>query len=195
MLQKGKLVHFGTAEECVNRYMTQADQGGMLAERKFTRPSRAAVWITSARILCNGEPSTTLPMGGNLKLLISFASEAPIKHPRLGIVISTTDGEKLLNLNNRFQPSPEYDQPVNSGVISCDLGMVPFVARRYAITLYLGDQVHDSHIVEHALSFEVIEEDIWGCGKVPPSNTSHLWWPSTFEFSHASDSPLALTTA
>jgi lipopolysaccharide transport system ATP-binding protein len=195
MLQNGKLVHAGTAEDCVNRYMTQAEEGGMLAERKFTRPGRAAVWITSARLLCNGEPSTTLPMGGKLKLEVSFASEAPIKHPRLGIVVSTTDGERLLNLNNRFQPSPEFEQPVTSGVITCDLGMVPFVARRYSTTLFLGDQVHDSHMIENALSFEVIEEDIWGFGKVPPSSVSHLWWPSTFEFSQKADSPLTLTTA
>jgi hypothetical protein len=98
-------------------------------------------------------------------------------------------------LNNRFQPSPEYETPVTRGIIGCDLGMVPFVARRYSITLYLGDQVHDSHVVEHALAFEVTEEDIWGCGKVPPSTTSHLWWPSTFEFSQEKDEPLALNPA
>jgi hypothetical protein len=59
---------------------------------------------------------------------------------------------------------------------------VPLVARKYTINLYLGDQVHDSHIAEDALSFEVIEQDIWGQGKVPPASDSFLWWPANFQF-------------
>ena len=192
MLKNGKLLHVGTAEDCVTRYMTQAEEGGMQAERSFTKPGGAAVWITSAKLLCDGEPSTTLPMGGKLTLEVSFSSESPIRHPRLGVVVSTTDGERLLNLNNRFQPSPEYDQPVTSGTIRCEFGMVPFVARRYAMTLYLGDQVHDSHVIENALSFEVTEQDIWGYGKVPQSVVSHFWWPSTFEFVRENEPALAI---
>ena len=194
MLKNGKLLHTGTAEDCVTRYMTQAEEGGMLAERTFKRPGSAAVWITSARVICDGEPSTSLPMGGKLTLEVSFASESPIRHPRLGVVVSTTDGERLLNLNNRFQPSPEYAVAVTSGTIRCDFGMVPFVARRYSMTLYLGDQVHDSHVIENALSFEVTEQDIWGFGKVPQSVVSHLWWPSTFEFVGEQPAPLALSS-
>ncbi|MBV8781277.1 MAG: ABC transporter ATP-binding protein [Phycisphaerae bacterium] len=195
MLQKGRLTHVGTAEDCVNRYMSQAEATGMSAERTFERPGKAAVWITSARLLCDGEPIATVPMGGKLRLEVSFAAESPIKHPRLGVVISTMDGDRLINFNNRFQPSPEFDEPVSSGVISCDLGMVPLVARRYAMTMYLGDQVHDSHVIENGLSFEVTEHDIWGNGKVPQSVSSHLWWPSTFEFSRGEQQELATTPA
>jgi hypothetical protein len=121
-------------------------------------------------------------MGGKLSIEVNFESETPIRHPRFGLVITTADGDKLLNLNNRFQPSPEFDQPVLKGTIRCDLGMVPLVARRYFVSLYMGDQVHDSHVAEGALSFEVAEHDIWGQGKVPPPATSHLWWPTNFSF-------------
>jgi lipopolysaccharide transport system ATP-binding protein len=185
VMEGGRMAMRGTAEECVARYVNQSIDSGLRATNTFKQPKNDSPWMTSVRLLCDGEPTTVVPMGAKLALEIEFAADMPIQHPRLGVVVSTVDGEKLLNLNNRFQPSPQFDAPVTRGTIHCDLGMVPLVARKYTINLYLGDQVHDSHIVEDALSFEVIEHDIWGQGKVPPTGDSFLWWPANFTFSAA----------
>jgi lipopolysaccharide transport system ATP-binding protein len=182
VMEGGRMAMRGTAEECVARYVNQSLDSGLRASNTFARPKDDSPWMTSVRLLCDGEPATVVPMGARLALEIEFAADVPIQHPRLGVVISTVDGEKLLNLNNRFQPSPQFETPVTRGTIRCDLGMVPLVARKYTINLYLGDQVHDSHIAEDALSFEVIEQDIWGQGKVPPASDSFLWWPANFQF-------------
>jgi lipopolysaccharide transport system ATP-binding protein len=182
VMEGGRMAMRGTAEECVARYVNQSLDSGLRASNTFARLKDDSPWMTSVRLLCDGEPATVVPMGARLALEIEFAADVPIQHPRLGVVISTVDGEKLLNLNNRFQPSPQFETPVTRGTIRCDLGMVPLVARKYTINLYLGDQVHDSHIAEDALSFEVIEQDIWGQGKVPPASDSFLWWPANFQF-------------
>jgi len=121
-------------------------------------------------------------MGDSLALSVEFAAELPISHPRLGFVITTQGGIPVINANNRYQPSSKYASPVSAGTIRCDLGIVPLAAGRYVITLYFGDLAEDTHVVEDALSFEVIERDIWGHGQVPPENISCLWWPTTFHF-------------
>jgi hypothetical protein len=121
-------------------------------------------------------------MGDAVTLSVDFASEMPISHPRIGFILRTHDGIPILNANNRYQSSSQYASPVCAGTIRCDLGMVPLAAGRYLITLYLGDDAEDTHVLEKALSFEVIERDIWGYGRVPPANVSFLWWPTTFHF-------------
>ncbi|HWB19716.1 MAG TPA: Wzt carbohydrate-binding domain-containing protein, partial [Phycisphaerales bacterium] len=107
---------------------------------------------------------------------------------RIGLVITTADGEKIINTNNRFQPSAvELSSPVTSGVLRIKLGQVPLVGGRYFVSFWFGDPAHDSHIVENALVFEVIERDIWGLGRVPVQSTARLWWPTTYEAYSAAD--------
>ena len=120
-------------------------------------------------------------MGDVLSLSVEFAAATLTSHPRFGFVITNHRGIPVINVNNRYQPSAGYTSPVSGGIIRCDLGMVPLVAGRYAIDLYLGNEGEDIHIIEQALSFEVIEQDIWGHGRVPQSDSSCLWWPTTFE--------------
>src|SRR5262249_8449322 len=136
--------------------------------------------IESATILCDGQATPYLQMGGELALAVTFAADTPIQQPRIGLVIATPDGERLINTNNRFQRSDQFDRPVRQGSITCSLGRVPLVGGRYGISLFLGDQAHDSHVIENAIWLEVTERDIWGSGRVPPSQASRLWWPTTF---------------
>jgi hypothetical protein len=50
----------------------------------------------------------------------------------------------------------------------------------YSISLWLSNGTQDYHFLENALSFEVIEQDIWGNGRTPTGNISFLWWPTDF---------------
>lgn len=182
LFEKGQLALSGSADQCIDRYLSQSIAVHQGPSVVFPRLSTRPLWMCSATVMCNGSPSTTFLMGDTLTLSIEFSAERPITHPRLGFVITTYAGVPILNANNRYQPSPKYASPVSEGSIRCDLGMVPLAAGRYVIALYLGGQVEDTHIVENALSFEVIERDIWGQGQVPPVSVSSLWWPTTFHF-------------
>jgi hypothetical protein len=112
----------------------------------------------------------------------------PIQRPQLGFTVTSQDGISILHGSNRYQSSPEFETPVTEGVIRCDLGMVPLSAGQYDITLYFGNHGEDTHVVKDALSFEVLEKDVGGCGKIHPSKVSILWWPTIFEL-YASNPP------
>jgi lipopolysaccharide transport system ATP-binding protein len=180
LFEKGQLALDCNPPECVDRFLSKSFLAGHRLSVEFTKPFCKSLWICSASLLCDNAPSTTLQMGDKLSLSIEFASETPIRHPRFGFVVSTS-GLPVLSANNRYQSSSHYDSPVRSGTIRCDLGMVPLVAGPYSIDLYLGDASEDTHVVENALSFEVINRDIWGHGQVPSPYVSHLWWPTTFK--------------
>ena len=180
-LKNGQLVLDSTADAAVEGYLRTSAQSATV-DVGFTRPSGATIWMTQAFLFADGQLSLSVPMGSTLRLLVNFKTDTPIKHPRLGFILQTLEGERLLNSNNRFQPSPSFSEPVASGSISCELGVPPLMPGRYAISLWLGDSTSDQHIVYEALGFEITEKDLWGNGQIPPP-TSHLWWPTQFSFS------------
>ena len=182
LFEKGRLVLSGTADECAAYDLNTPFSTTLPASAHFAKPCSASPWIRSITILSNGTPSATLHMGNKLEIVLHFACDFPIQHPRLGFVISTLEGEHIICGGNRFQASPSYSKPVTEGVICCDLGMVPLMANRYVLSLYLGDRFEDSHTIENALMFEVNEHDCWGQGQLPHAKVSHLWWPTKTEF-------------
>jgi lipopolysaccharide transport system ATP-binding protein len=184
LLEKGALALRGTSAQCVSRYLT-ARRGSAEAQgsrRVFTRPAGVSPWMKSVALLCEGGEGHTVFMGARMGLEIEFESETALRCPQVGFTILNQHGTVLINANNQFQRSAEFVLPVRTGIVRCDLGAVPLVAGQYSISLYFGDRMVDTHVVVDALSFEVIERDIWGTGKIPSAAESLMWWPVAFSF-------------
>ena len=180
LLAGGRVQMLDTADAVVDKYLATgqvADSG----TQTFERPKGANVWMKSVSILADGEASASVPMGASLCLAVLFEAEVPLKHPRFGYVLQTASGDRVLNSNNRFQPSPSFDDPVSQGTIHCDLGAAPLMPGRYTLSFWLGDMGHDQHIELESMAFTVTERDLWGLGQLPPP-VSLLWWPTTYRF-------------
>jgi homopolymeric O-antigen transport system ATP-binding protein len=182
VLKEGRLITSGPVGECTIDYLSSSLEPSLSSSATFPKPSSAPVWIKSVTIFCNGAPSRNILMGDKLAIAVQFASDSPMHHPRLGLVISTAEGERILCTSNRFLPSPSYSASVLEGTIHCEFGTVPLMANHYEVSLYLGDRLDDSHVLENAIGFNVVEHDCWGQGKLPPARASHLWWPAHFRF-------------
>jgi hypothetical protein len=153
-----------------------------------SRPGHAPIWITQASVLNDGKCSSSLPLGADLSLQINFDAEPATLYPRFGFVISASDGTRVLGANNRYQPSTTLAGRVERGSIVCRLGRVPLTPGTYSISLWLGDPSGDWHIEPDAVTFKIVERDIWGLGKLPPTDGTSLWWPTEFELSERSNS-------
>jgi lipopolysaccharide transport system ATP-binding protein len=181
LLRSGRVALVGSAEECCGAYVkatTLSESGSVV---KFKRPPSAPLWIESASVCGDGEPASFVPMGADLTLSVDFAALDPIRHPRIGYVIQSASGERLINSNNRHQPSPSFDEPVKQGRIECRLGSVPLMPGRYSVSLWLGDMAADHHVELESVVFEVTEHDLWGLGQLPPAVTP-MWWPTAYSF-------------
>jgi lipopolysaccharide transport system ATP-binding protein len=187
LLDKGRKLDMGPSHEIIDRYMT-GEGSNDRSEVHFSRPGRAPIWIVQASILSDGRRSSSLPLGADFSLQINFEAEPATLYPRFGFVISASDGTRVLGANNRYQPSTALATRVQHGSILCRLGRVPLTPGTYSISLWLGDQSGDCHIEPDAVSFKVVERDIWGLGKLPPTDGTSLWWPTEFELSGRSDS-------
>ena len=182
LLEGGRLVRYGDALDCIAHYLDwKAAEGGATVRLEGT--SARSPRLTTATLLSDEQPSARNFMGSSLSIEVTFESDDPLHYPILAYGIASEGGDVVVTGNNLYQESPRYAVPVRSGTIRCDLGPVPLMAGRYTVSLYLGDTPGlDTHVVEHALSFEVIERDLWGTGQLPVASESYMWWPTTFRF-------------
>ena len=102
--------------------------------------------------------------------------------PQIGFIVLNENRTPIINANNQFLKTPEFERPVRKGTIRCSLGKVPLVAGNYTISIWFGVGHIDTHVEIDALGFEVIDRDIWGTGKTPPSADATMWWPVNFSF-------------
>jgi lipopolysaccharide transport system ATP-binding protein len=182
LLQDGELTMSGSTNQCIDRYLPTADMDSGSSSVNFSKPPEATLWVTSARIISNSQLTTQIYMGDPFAIEVSFASIYPIRNPKLGVRVSSTDLVPVFAANNRFQKSLELSQPVTEGTIRCSFGIVPFVPRRYVVSLFLGDESRDHHTLESSLAFDVLPRNLWGTVEMPCSNRYTLWWPTDFEF-------------
>jgi lipopolysaccharide transport system ATP-binding protein len=179
-LRNGRVAMDASAEAVVHSYLDTTAQAATTSV-ELSRPKAASIWMRRAALSFDGHHATSAPMGAEVTLTIDFESSAPIRHPRFGYVVQTLEGDKLFNSNNRYQPSPQFEQPVTEGRIVCRLGTPPFMPGRYVMSLWMGDLSSDQHVELEVLAFEIIEKDLWGNGQIPPA-VSPFWWPTRYEF-------------
>jgi lipopolysaccharide transport system ATP-binding protein len=133
-------------------------------------------------VLKNGVPSETLNYGDRLSFRLDFCTEQEIDKPCVGFVIRSDRGHDVLNSNNHYLPCSRMSLPAKFGVVTCDLGAVPLMAGNYTLSLWFGRSIHEQHYIDNAARFRVEEKDIWGCGFLPPTKITALWWPCEFRF-------------
>ena len=180
VLHQGKLIQKGDPEECAETYLGiyhPTSESGVVS---FKRPEKETAWMKSARLYCGGQLGTQLEMGAPLSLEIDFESETEME-PGVGIVVNGPEGARLFHASTRNAPSASFRQPVKGGTIRCDFGEIPFTAGRYTISLWFGGRSYDTHCEDPCISFEVIEKDLWGCGRPYLPAHSILWWPAKIE--------------
>ena len=180
LLQDGSITCIGESRGVVETYMHCNIASSRQPFVDFERPAEAEIWMTRATLLVDGKPGLSCPLGAHLSIQVQYESAEPTRRPRLGVTVYNSDGNCLINTNNRFQMPMDPPSAACEGVINCQLGLIPLVAGRYHFTLWLGDTARDHHIEEYAFTMDVVDRDIWGTGKTPPPATSSMWWPAVF---------------
>ena len=189
-LDKGKPKFIGEVEKCIENYFSQVLEASHIHTVIFPKPNPPVLWLESATLICNNEPSINFSTGDSLSLKLSYCSSELVREPKIGLVIYNSEGNPLLNANNHYQSTTcSLTHPTKKGLIECHLGKVPLMEGKYFISLWLGDATHNYHYIESAFSFDVINRDVWGTAKVPPK-VSPLWWPTDFHLSSNFDTAL-----
>ena len=127
-----------------------------------------------------GKPTSLVRMGGALTVGVTFDRQAaPIK-PVLGVVVKDNRGQPIFGVNNRFVPGYRFEESVGVGRVDCRIDNLPLMPGTYLLDLYLGDHREDVDVLQDAASFEVVPDDVFGSGKLPPAAAGPVCWPATW---------------
>jgi lipopolysaccharide transport system ATP-binding protein len=189
LLDSGRLVMEGETAAIVNRYVTMGSNrtSGHIDLSSHQGRTKKSIRIMRTVSLCDGTEGivSTVKMGSPLSVKVEFDCGGKTIKPVLGVVVKTVIGAALFGVNNRFIPNFEFEDCRSGGIISCNFDALPLMPGNYTLDLYFGDDVQDLDIVMDAISFDVIESDTFGSGKIPPRAAGPIFWPATWEINHA----------
>jgi lipopolysaccharide transport system ATP-binding protein len=177
VLDRGCLAFSGEVDKGIDVYMGGGDGR---AYQQFSQAGAKSPRMLTAMLTTGGAPASTVRLGDELTLTVEFTSTYPVRYPKLGLVVSDSEHRPLFNVNNRYQTGRDLTEPTLKGVVTCELGVLPLIAGRYHISLWLGDVHLDSHVEMDAISFEVIDRNLWAADRTPTSSAAPLWWPAKF---------------
>ena len=192
LMKSGRIEMDGPTEQVAQAYARSHLPAGA---RAVARPDPATATgsprLVEARALFENRPDPQPLMGSRLSIEIDFEGDDPIE-PAVGIVINNGDGVPVVHASTRYAPpGGEFQRPRRRGTVRFDFGQVPLNAGDYAVTIYLGREERDTHVLPDCLGFEVQEHDLFGVGRAYRAEHSQLWWPAKMTLSEAVEAAAA----
>jgi lipopolysaccharide transport system ATP-binding protein len=144
--------------------------------------TKGSMPIMTKVVLASGlcEPISSLPMGSQLSIQVSFSSKLEPVYPILGVVLKNRSGGEIFGVNNRFIPGYEPAEPISEGMITCHFSYLPLMPGKYLVDLYFGDDHSDLDVIHQSISFDVTPADVFKSGKLPPASCGPIFWPATW---------------
>ncbi|WP_047550998.1 ABC transporter ATP-binding protein [Psychroserpens sp. Hel_I_66] len=166
VMENGKCVFSGSTNESVEFYLENNKMDGLQTKYTSTATTTSDLRIKQARIFPkNGQ----ILVGEKLSIDTEIESDTEnLVNLHLGIYKMT--GEKILHLSNIYD---KHTQTIRfSGVknLVCTIPNLNLSPGFYTINLSLHKDNQRHQRLESSLSFQVVENDFYKIGKIPPSN-------------------------
>jgi lipopolysaccharide transport system ATP-binding protein len=182
----GRLVADGPPHELLAQYLSAESAPSAasvsLASHTGRRAGSEVMMRRAALSGDNGLPGAAIRMGTDLTVSVDFHSDQRQICPVLGVVVKNQYGVPVFGMHNRIVPGYEFATAAGAGVISCTFRRVPLMPGVYSLDLYLGDSYRDYDAIFDAISFDVIEADVFGSGKIPPADCGSVFQPATWSY-------------
>ncbi len=183
-LDGGRIRQHGAAAEVVQSYLSEGVTG---QERDLTRhPGRRQgkhVLLQSVRLSENGTPTSTFRTAGAFEFEVVCAAD-PHLFPRLSLGFAIRDSlETILFANSMTQYLPPAANTTGRCAFRVRLDRLPLNPGTYSLSLYVGNGIYDSDIIDGAILFEVLwNTDLDHLLYPPPAYWGPLYIPRTWDF-------------
>ena len=185
-ISAGTLLHDGATHEVLGRYLSAEAAPSAatttLAPHVGRRPGSEVTMRRASVLGEQGTPTAAIRMGTDLTFSIEYCSEHRKVSPVLGVVLKNQFGVPVFGINNRQIPGYQFPTAAAAGVITCSFQQVPLMPGTYSVDLYLGDAYRDYDAIFDAVSFEVVEADVFGGGKLPGADTGSVYQKASWTF-------------
>ncbi|HET9696228.1 MAG TPA: ABC transporter ATP-binding protein [Terriglobales bacterium] len=184
-ISEGILSGDGKPHELVTRYLAaeaapenaQRDLGEHPGRRGGLKSIMSRVSLRSQ----SGNPASAIRMGEGISIQVDFDSPNAEIRPSMDFCIKNNYGVPIFTASSRVQKQYRFEAPLHKGSIVCHLADLPLLNGVYSIDLFFGEDYQNTDLIYDAISFEVIEADVFDCGQVPPANSGTIFWPAQFE--------------
>lgn len=173
LLEKGRNVFFGSATEAIERYVLEnsAKAAAVTGLRGFPRTAGNQEAILEAWVENDHRQVVTdVLMGSSIRFCFRFKANELLTQPGFGFGIETIFGQRVFSLNN-YIASRQDIQPMDTGVAVFRIPEVPLLPGRYFVSLSIVEKntIYIDY-TERALQFTVLENDVFGTGKMLQSS-------------------------
>jgi lipopolysaccharide transport system ATP-binding protein len=171
ILEKGRIAFMGSPDEAIDHYLSSSrhhdDQSnGIFDLTRHSGKKDRSRGIRTARLLRNGTPSGIFFPGEEMKVEFEFENDIPIVDLTFGFVIRDSSHQALVGINNWDLSVRLNSAPVKSGKLVLEIDKIPFYGNgTYSMDLYFGDSWNNFDTIEHALTFRLEANDVFGNGK------------------------------
>ena len=185
LILEGRLTAVGTPHELVTKYLAAEslpeNSSRDLSQHPGRRGGMAPIMRSVSLRSQDGLAASTIRMGEGVTIRLDFDYGHSRIRPFLNISIKNNYGVPILTASTRIQNQFQFHEPVSAGSITCHLRDLPLLQGSYSIDLFLSEEYQNNDVVYDAISFEVVEADVFGTGQVPPSNEGSIFWSAEFE--------------
>jgi lipopolysaccharide transport system ATP-binding protein len=198
-ISEGKLVADGKPHAVISGYFAgqngAADSQRDLTQHPGRRGGLTPVIRSVALETAACAPAASIRMGQGLTVKVGFDAGEKRIRPRIAISIKNNYGVPVLTASTRIQNQYEFADSVGAGSIACHLADLPLLQGTYSIDLFLSEEYQNLDVIYDAISFDVVESDVFGTGQVPTAHDGTIFWPATFDLSTLDRVPAMAATA
>jgi lipopolysaccharide transport system ATP-binding protein len=186
LLSNGIKIGDGDSDDVIEKYIFSSSENlnsRLILDPHQNRSLKYEKILKEVEIFSDGILSSTLKMGGNLKIITKFSRNIPIDNMRFGISIENIHGQRIVNFSPSHQIPDLFNNSLNEGKIVCDIPNLPLIEGAYHITLIIGSGADDLDRIDQAIQFNVESADVFNTGQIPQKSHGIFYLKSNWEIS------------
>ena len=169
VLSGGTVAYDGSVSDGIHRYLEVLGRlsGGSLKDRNDRR-GNGRLRFNDAYVVGASGVKNVLHMGEEVGIALAFVANETIRTLDVSIHINDAWDQTILRLATRETAVP-FNNVAGNGLIICIIPRLMLLSGRYSLLIAASVPPAYEHLdhISQAVTFEVLEDDIYGTGKVP----------------------------
>lgn len=168
LMNSGAVAQMGAVQPIVKKYyrLLQGQQSNSAADLSdVDGPDRNEKVLQSAVVVDDsGNPTTVVPMGGELRIKLRLYSRQAIEDPSIGMGIDDQNEQRILTVHTPLSRIA-IERIAGNCEVNCVIPALPLAPDDYWIKIAVAARGKQVDCVEKALGFTVVNADAFGEGR------------------------------
>jgi lipopolysaccharide transport system ATP-binding protein len=170
VLSAGSIASDGSVNEGIQQYLSNRDTAvaSFLLKDRTDRHGDGRLRFTDAYVIGKSGVKNVLYMGETAQIVVTFSTTETVKKCDISIHLENVWTETILRLATRETAAP-FNDLSGRGAITCTIPKLQLLPGKYYVLVAASIPPAYEYLdyISHAAVFEVLEDDVYGSGKIP----------------------------